>query len=117
MVASYSFFSTLATFDGYYYGAGYSETNDNPGNDPLFPPVEFDTIPADTSIEDASYQCALETINNDSGYFSFQLLKTTDSSAYAGAYRCIGYYSSNTDPSYFSVADPTVEWALGYSAS
>ncbi|RDW65621.1 hypothetical protein BP5796_10313 [Coleophoma crateriformis] len=103
-------------FVRYYSGSGFRESENNPGNDnPSNGPPQ--TLAFNTTahgcpaLEEAVERCATYSINVFGGYFAFDLHFLTNISQW----ECVAYLDYIQTGQYFTVADPNVYIAFGYS--
>ncbi|RDW59927.1 hypothetical protein BP6252_13014 [Coleophoma cylindrospora] len=103
-------------FVRYYSGSGFRESENNPGNDnPANGPPQIlafnTTAHGCPAIEEAVETCATYSINVFGGYFAFDLHFLTNVSQW----ECVAYLDYIQTGQYFTVADPNVYIAFGYS--
>jgi hypothetical protein len=118
------------TYERFYRGCGYTEDMNNPGNayySDNFPPVVTNFTEVLTP-DQAVQQCAEDAFyrfDDPNQYLSFDLHFISNGNgglagdAGAGFWQCVQYFSdqSETDTSgYYSVANPAVSIAYGYTS-
>ncbi len=85
----------------YYFGIGFIEDPQNPGNNAL-EPAQTTSIPSTTSPCDAVHDCALWAVGSPSGYYSFDLHFYP-----SVGWECISYFNWVTDPTWFDISSNT----------
>jgi len=93
-------------YDIFYTGAGFTENADNLGN--FIEEPQTTTFP-NTDIATAVGVCA--TFTDGIGFDSFAMYFLMSTCSYS----CTAYLGTNTNPTYFNVANPDVVLGYGYS--
>ena len=95
----------------YYQGSGYTESPNNPGNDPPNFPSITNQLNSSLSACAAVRECAQLCFHDEGIFYSFDLHFRRSTQLW----ECVQYFNWNEDAGYFNVTDSDVLVGYGYS--